>query len=54
MAKKLSLKDLKVDSFITGDQVQGGHYATCKCSLPTGNICYILCERPTRPVNACN
>ncbi len=53
MKKKLKLKDLEVNSFVTEAGVKGGNYATCKCSLPTTNICYILCERETRPINNC-
>lgn len=54
MAKKLKLADLAVDSFITGEKVRGGNYATCECSLPTGRICEYVCTRPTRPVGVCN
>ena len=51
MTKKLSLKDLKVDSFVTADALRGG-MATCDCSLNTGRICDKACSDAC-PSGAC-
>lgn len=53
MTKKMTLKGLKVDSFVTGDTVRGGGWTSCDCSLLTGRICDKACSDACPTGGAC-
>ncbi len=45
MKKMLDLKDIRVNSFVTGMEtrrLRGGQ--SCECELPTGKICRNVCQ----------
>lgn len=42
--KKISLSDLKVESFVTDINMNGGWSPTCDCSLKTARLCDIECS----------